>query len=155
MIPLIPSLPADPALDRLCACFEQLTPATLPGLADCYAPDASFRDPFNQVQGRAAIMVIFAHMFATLHAPHFCILQRIGHSRDAGGVMLIWDFHYQCTANRAQQTIHGSSHLHFDPAGRVTYHRDYWDTSEELYQHLPVLGTVLRWLQKRLAAPAR
>jgi hypothetical protein len=153
LIPPVPSPPADPALDRLCGCFEQLTPATLPELADCYAADASFRDPFNQVQGRSAIMAIFAHMFATLHSPHFCILQRIGHSREAGGVMLIWDFHYQRTASSAAQTIHGSSHLRFDPAGLVTYHRDYWDTSEELYQHLPVLGAVLRWLQRKLSTP--
>jgi hypothetical protein len=28
-------------------------------------------------------------------------------------------------------------------------HRDYWDAAEELYEKLPVLGSVMRWLKAR------
>jgi len=34
----------------------------------------------------------------------------------------------------------------------VTYHRDYWDTAEELYAKLPLLGGLMRLLRRRLAA---
>ena len=37
--------------------------------------------------------------------------------------------------------------------GRITLHRDYWDAAEELYEKLPVIGTLMRWLRRRLAAP--
>jgi len=36
---------------RLIAFFETLTPHSLAGLADIYAADARFKDPFNDVQG--------------------------------------------------------------------------------------------------------
>jgi hypothetical protein len=32
---------------------------------------------------------------------------------------------------------------------RVAVHRDYWDAAEELYEKLPVVGGVMRWLKKR------
>jgi hypothetical protein len=43
------------------------------------------------------------------------------------------------------------SHIRFDASGKVNYHRDYWDTGEELYAKLPVLGWLIRRL-KRMAA---
>ena len=37
--------------------------------------------------------------------------------------------------------------------GKVVYHRDYWDTAEELYAKLPLLGGLMRFLRRRLQAP--
>ena len=36
-----------------------------------------------------------------------------------------------------------------DDAQRITLHRDYWDAAEELYEKLPLLGTLMRWLKRR------
>jgi hypothetical protein len=47
------------------------------------------------------------------------------------------------------QVIRGGSHLRLASDGRVEDHRDYWDAAEELYQKLPVLGGLMRWLKKR------
>jgi steroid delta-isomerase len=44
--------------------------------------------------------------------------------------------------------------VRFDDAGRVAWHRDYWDAAEELYAKLPVVGAVVRMLRRRGAAPA-
>jgi steroid Delta-isomerase len=43
----------------------------------------------------------------------------------------------------------GASQLRFAPDGRIAYHRDYWDAAEELYAKLPVIGTLMRFLQRR------
>ena len=37
--------------------------------------------------------------------------------------------------------------------GRVASHRDYWDTGEELFARLPLVGALMGWLRRRLAAP--
>jgi hypothetical protein len=31
----------------------------------------------------------------------------------------------------------------------IKEHRDYWDAAEELYEKIPVLGGLMRWLKKR------
>ena len=50
------------------------------------------------------------------------------------------------------QLIRGASHLKFDQQGRVVWHRDYWDAAEELYEKLPVIGWLMRFLKGKLAA---
>lgn len=49
-----------------------------------------------------------------------------------------------------EQCIRGATHIRFAADGRVEFHRDYWDAAEELYEKLPVLGTLMRGL-KRMA----
>ena len=53
---------------------------------------------------------------------------------------------------RAWRRVRGGSHLVFAADGRIEAHRDYWDAAEELYEKLPVLGTLLRWLRGRMSA---
>ena len=134
-------------LDALITAFETLTPETLPRLAALYAENARFRDPFNDVQGRAAIEAIFRHMFAQVEAPRFVVRERVV---DGAAAFLVWDFHFR--RGGQAMTIRGGSHLKFDADGRVSEHRDYWDAAEELYAHLPLIGPLMRWLQRRLSA---
>lgn len=134
-----------PRLRALVDFFEQLDPAALARLEHHYHPQARFKDPFNEVQGVEAIRRIFVHMFETLEAPRFVILTRVEQGPDA---FLTWDFHFGLRGRAF--TLHGASHLRFGPDGRVALHRDYWDAAEELYAKLPVLGVLMRCLQRRL-----
>ena len=70
---------------------------------------------------------------------------------EAPRLFLAWDFEFRFRSFRPHMTqcIHGSSLITFDAAGRVAVHRDYWDAAEELYEKLPLLGTVLRCLKRR------
>jgi ketosteroid isomerase-like protein len=141
-------LPANPGpARRLADFYETLSSASLATLDTLYAPDARFKDPFNEVTGTAAIRRIFEHMFATTEAPRFVVTERIEQGERA---MLGWEFHFGLRGRAL--TVRGVTHLHFDVDGRVTLHRDYWDAAEELYEKLPVLGGVMRALRRRLAA---
>lgn len=121
-------------------------------IGDCYAPDARFKDPFNEVSGVGAIKQIFSHMFVNLDQPRFKVTERLLQGQQA---FLAWEFHFRMKRWRSgvDQCIRGGSLLHFDEQGRVDFHRDYWDTAEELYEKLPVLGSLMRWLRKSGAAP--
>jgi steroid delta-isomerase len=130
--------------------FEQLSPETLDRIPQLYAADAVFKDPFNEVRGTDAIAHIFRHMFTQVDEPRFVIGSRF--SGD-DGVMLLWDFHFRTRGRRPQAIcVRGTSHLRFDAAGKVVLHRDYWDAAEELYAKLPVLGALMRYLQRMARA---
>jgi len=139
-----------PAVGRVVAFFEHLQPADLPRLGELYGPQARFKDPFNDVSGVPAICHIFEHMFANLHEPRFVVTERVVQGAQC---VLVWEFHFRFkTVRPAQwQCIRGVSHLRFDSQGLVTLHRDYWDAAEELYETLPVLGGLMRWLKRRAA----
>ncbi len=136
------------AVDRVCDLFEHLSRERLPELAALYTESARFKDPFNEVFGTAAISRIFEHMFESLHAPRFVVSQRIV---DGAQVFLVWEMHFRFKRfdTVTPQVIRGGSHLRLSNDGRVEDHRDYWDAAEELYEKLPVLGGLMRWLKKR------
>ncbi len=142
--------PATPheAITRVVSFFEQLQPADLADLGQHYAPDARFKDPFNEVQGLAAIRDIFRHMFATLQHPHFVITGRVEQGREC---FLTWEFRFAFSsyARGVEQTVRGATHLVLDEHHRITLHRDYWDAAEELYEKLPGVGMLMRWLKHR------
>jgi steroid delta-isomerase len=137
------------ALARLEALYAGLTPQGTAALREAYSDDAYFRDPFNEVRGPAAIERIFTHMFEQLHAPRFVILDR---AVDGDTAWLTWDLEYRLKEAQPIRRIHGASQLRFDAHGRVCHHRDYWDAAGELYESLPLLGSVLRFIRRRLRA---
>jgi steroid delta-isomerase len=138
---------ADPRIARIVELFESLAPADVPRLAEVYTPEAFFKDPFNEVRGVAAIRRIFEHMFEALEAPRFVVRDVIVQGDQC---FLTWDFRFRMKRfNRDEQCIRGGSHLLLVDDGRIASHRDYWDAAEELYEKLPLIGAVMRWLKRR------
>jgi steroid Delta-isomerase len=141
---------SDPRIQRIVALFERLAPQDLARLADFYTEDAHFKDPFNEVQGTAAIRRIFEHMFATLDGPRFVVHQALVQGDQC---FLTWDFIFRLKRLRRDElVIRGASHLVLAADGRVSLHRDYWDAAEELYEKLPGLGALMRWLKRRASS---
>lgn len=135
-------------VDELVAFYQQLTLDRVDRLADFYSADAWFKDPFNEVRGVAAIGNVFRHMFRQVDRPRFVIVDRV---IDGNAAVLVWELRFHTSATEG--LVRGAAHLKFDPDGKVCYHRDYWDTAEELYMKQPVLGMLVRWVRRQLAAP--
>ncbi len=135
------------AIDRIVLAFETLTPESIAALDALYAPNARFKDPFNEVQGLDAIQRIFRDMFEHTEQPRFFITERVAQGPQC---FLTWEFHFAFKSFRQGQAqcIRGGSHLVLDAEGRIAMHRDYWDAAEELYEKLPLVGILLRWLKR-------
>jgi ketosteroid isomerase-like protein len=136
------------AVAPLVVFFEALSSQSVKEIAHFYAPDARFKDPFNDVTGLAPITKIFEHMFVALDQPRFVVTNQVVQGAQC---FLTWEFHFAFKrfAPGKPQVILGASHLVFSPQGLVTLHRDYWDAAEELYEKLPLVGGLMRWLKKR------
>ncbi|MDZ7653529.1 MAG: nuclear transport factor 2 family protein [Burkholderiaceae bacterium] len=140
----------DARLAMLRRFFETLSPESVAEIGVVYANDAYFKDPFNEVRGVAAIEGIFRHMFLQVDAPRFVIHDAVIQG-DQGFVT--WDFRFRMRRfSRDEQVIRGASHLRFGTSGLVVFHRDYWDAAEELYEKLPLLGGLMRFLRRRAAS---
>jgi hypothetical protein len=70
---------------------------------------------------------------------------------EGGQCFLSWDFMFRFKrfARDAEQVVRGGSHLVFGADGRIALHRDYWDAAEELYEKLPAVGALMRWLKRK------
>lgn len=140
--------PLPDAVARTVRFFESISPADVARMGELYADDAFFKDPFNEVRGVPAIARIFAHMFDQVDGPRFIVREAVCQGEAA---FLVWDFRF--TFRRPLPavpcTIRGCSHLRYAADGRIAFHRDYWDAAEELYEKLPAIGVLIRWLRRR------
>ena len=126
--------------------FETLSLESTGRLGSIYSNDAFFKDPFNEVRGIDAITRLFAHMFAQVDAPRFIVTTSIAQGSDA---FITWDFLFRMKRfSTDEQCIRGATHLKFTVDGRIAFHRDYWDAAEELYEKLPLLGGLMRFLKR-------
>ena len=136
------------AINNIVDYFEALTEESVSRLPEYYIEDAYFKDPFNEVHGVKHIQRIFAHMYVALDKPRFVITSKIVEDNTC---FLVWDFKfYMKKYNKTtEQTIRGGSHLILNTEGKIISHRDYWDAAEELYEKLPLVGALMRWLKKQ------
>lgn len=44
----------------------------------------------------------------------------------------------------------GMTLVRFDSKGRVLVHQDFWDSAQGVWDHVPVLGFVIRWIQAKI-----
>lgn len=143
---------ADPRVQKIINLFESLSRADVARLGEFYANDASFKDPFNDVHGLPEVQRVFDHMYVALDAPRFIVTAAVAEGDEC---FLTWDFLFGFKRYApGEQTVRGSTHLRFDTDGRIAMHRDYWDAAEELYEKLPLLGMLMRWLKRRANASA-
>jgi steroid Delta-isomerase len=139
------------AIDRYARFYETMTLDALRDIETVAAPNVRFKDPFNDVTGPAAMAACLA--MAYRHGtPRFEVLDRAASER-AG--YLLW--RYTSTPQGAVQpnwVIEGMSELRFAEDGRVVEHIDHWDSGEQFYRHLPLIGWLIGKIRKRLSLPA-
>ncbi|MDP3858480.1 MAG: nuclear transport factor 2 family protein [Stagnimonas sp.] len=138
----------DAANQRIVSLFETFAPADVQRLHEYYCDDAYFKDPFNDVRGLDAIQRVYAHMFDALDQPRFVVTQQMAQGAEC---WLVWEFQfrYRSFMKGRTQVVRGASHLVLAADGRIRSHRDYWDAAEEVYEKLPVIGLLMRWLKRR------
>ncbi len=136
------------AVARIVHFFENLQPADVVRMGAFYTAEAWFKDPFNEARGVAEVQAVFKHMYAALDQPHFVVT---GQLVDGAQCFLTWNFvfRFKRFSPAVWQTVRGSSHLQLNDDGLITSHRDYWDAAEELYEKLPAIGSLMRWLKRR------
>ncbi len=136
------------AVARIVDFFEALQPDDVARMGEFYTAEAWFKDPFNEARGLAEVQRIFSHMYVALDQPHFAVT---GQLVDGAQCFLTWNFVFRFKRFSTQdwQTVRGGSHLQLNADGLIESHRDYWDAAEELYEKLPVVGSLMRWLKRR------
>ncbi len=145
-------------LRRAIQLFETISEQSVSELAMLYDEQAYFKDPFNEVQGVAAIQGVFTAMFEQVSVPRFLVTHAVQDrafqipSSDLSDAFLVWEFTFRFKRFKVKslQRVRGSSHLRFNRHGKIVFHRDYWDAAEELYEKVPMLGALMRFLKRRV-----
>jgi len=131
--------------------FADLDAGNLHRLGELYADEVHFTDPLHEVIGLKALQDYFAALYANVEQLDFEFIG-FDHVRDGEGY-LRWVMSYRHPNLKRGQLIslEGCSLLRWNAEGKVERHRDFFDAGALLYEHVPLLGMLIRWLQRRLA----
>ena len=126
--------------------YQTLDKDNMQLLRGVYSDDIIFVDALHEIQGIDALEKYFASMYQNLEYCRFDI-----HDVQSGesSAYLSWkmDYAHPKLGGGKNISVDGVTHLKFDD--KVTYHRDYADMGQMLYENIPVLGSAIRFFKKQ------
>ncbi|AEE24004.1 MAG: nuclear transport factor 2 family protein [Paraglaciecola chathamensis] len=130
--------------------YKKLDTQSLAELSNLYSEDIKFVDPVTQHNGLAAVHQYFEQLLENVNECRFDISQVKDNTPD---VVVNWVMHFCHPKLKGgkQISVEGISQLIITD-GKVSYQRDYYDLGSMLYEHIPLMGSVIQFLKKRLAS---
>lgn len=137
--------PTPPVVALFKQVFARLGPDSVMPLDRLYAPDVVFEDPLHRLVGRDAVAAYFARLNARVESAEFAFT---GEVLGTGTAAMTWTMTVRTRRPRKVIVVPGVSVLVFDDL--VTAQRDYFDVGAMLYEQLPGVGWLLRWVKRQV-----
>lgn len=136
-------------LDSFIDVYSQLSTDNLQLLDYLYHQDVIFIDPMQSLQGLAQLKKYFDNLYSNLLSCNFTIVQVIHEGNQAA---IYWQMTFcHPYLNRGNKvTVSGSSHIQGNE-DKVTYHKDFVDLGAMLYEQIPFLGQLIRFIKRKAA----
>lgn len=127
--------------------FNNLCAGNMAELSSVYSDHVRFTDPFCTVRGIDELTEYFTGAYANIIS---CSFDFGGPVINGENVCMPWVMHLQHKRLLKGKTVKvdGISQLVIRE-GRVISHRDYFDAGQLLYENLPVMGGVIRWIRNQ------
>ena len=136
-----------PLLDEFCQYYQELDQHPLSRLAEIYRDDIEFCDPVHCIHGIESFTGYFEQLMQQVQRCWFDIEQVMEQDQEAY-VRWVMNFQHPRLNGGKLISVPGVSHLKFEQ--KVYYHCDYYDLGAMLYEHIPLLGGLVRGIKKRL-----
>ncbi|MFY8215030.1 MAG: nuclear transport factor 2 family protein [Chthoniobacterales bacterium] len=141
---------ADAGVDRFKTFFADMTEKSVRELTPVtYAPDAFFNDTLKTVRGADAVEHYFLETVKNAESVRATVHDV---AVSDGNYYVRWTMEVRLAKFKRGQTLRsiGITHLRFDEQGRILIHQDYWDSTAGFFEHLPVLGGLIRAIKSRI-----
>jgi len=130
--------------------FEPFTPAALrESVQGVYAERLYFNDTLKTLYTRDDLA---AYLAQTAEAVADCQVTVDEWIPGAIGWFVRWRMMLRFKRLRGGRATHsiGISHIVFDRDGRIALHQDFWDAASGLFEHIPVVGGLIRAIRQRM-----
>ncbi|EPZ49989.1 PF06966 family protein [Bacteriovorax sp. BAL6_X] len=132
--------------------FNELRADNIEILNNFYDKQALFIDPIGEHKGLDAVKDYYQGIYQGVEDIRFefsDIVSNGNHHVAVWRMILVTP-----NLNSGKPVIlYGNSVIKFNESGLVSYHRDYFDMGEFIYEHIPLLGSLIRYIKNRLKGP--
>jgi esterase/lipase superfamily enzyme len=134
-------------IERFKAFYLDVKHPKLDKIDDVYTEDVLFKDPVHELRGAENLHAYLSEMCVNVHSGRFEYLDQIVSENTA---YIKWNMHFKHPKlGNKTITVRGISQVQFNE--RIYFHEDVYDLGQLIYEHVPLLGSVVKGLKKRLA----
>lgn len=127
--------------------YQSLNVDNIHLLNDIYAPQVVFQDPMHKIVGLDNLQHYFHTLYKNLKQCDFTIERVVCDENEAS---VFWQMRYiHPKLNSGKQIVVQGTSLLIGEHDQVISHRDYLDLGEMLYEQVPLLGSVIKWLKAK------
>jgi hypothetical protein len=136
-------------LDSFINVYQGLSKDNLEVLGIIYHQDVIFEDPIHRIESLDHLYQYFKGLYQNLSFCDFIIEEVIFENSSAA---IYWKMTYKHNKlNKGKSvTVFGNSLIKAQD-NKVIYHRDYLDLGIMLYEQLPIIGKLIRWIKLKAA----
>jgi len=115
-----------------------------------YANDIEFIDPLGEVNGIDNIIKYYKNLYENVVSIKFETVNEFERGEES---VFVWQMHlvHKKVGSGAPILVEGVSVFRFEN-GKAVYHRDYFDLGTMIYEKIPVLGSLIRWIKEKAHA---
>ena len=136
-------------MEKFLRMYQNLHADNLQTLKTVYREDVRFVDPAHEINGIANLTSYFSALYKNIDSIHFSFEEPLVVD-SKGYVRWQMTFSHRRLAGGQPIAVDGVTYLEFDEQGRVYYHQDYFDLGAMLYEHIPLLGRIVKSIKKGL-----
>lgn len=133
-------------IDNFKKYFAEIDFSKEPLLREIYANNVVFKDPIHEIHGIEQLIDYFKKLNSNLIEGSF---QFTSESIVGSKAYLTWEMHLDLKRPNKSVRASGISVLFFEK--KITEQRDYFDAGELFYEQVPILGSIIKMLKKRIA----
>lgn len=131
--------------------YQPFSDQSLGQLDHYYHSYIEFKDPIHKLTGLAALKAYFAHFTGSNQQSFFEFSDIFA---DRSHAYLHWHMHYAHPklAQGHNLVLEGVSLIKYD--SKIFYHQDFYDMNAMIYRHLPIVGSLTKFINHRIANPS-
>ena len=126
--------------------FENLKGQQVNDLSNFYAQSIKFEDPIHHINSIELLTKYFEKLNQNLKSGGF---QFKSVRLVENTCYLEWIMNIELKRPNKKVSASGISVVSFDD--KITHHRDYFDAGELFYENIPVVGSLVRYVKKKIA----
>jgi limonene-1,2-epoxide hydrolase len=136
----------NPIIDNFKSVYVWLNASSIDRIREIYDVDITFADPFNEVTGLDSLVSYFSKLYENLELCQFEFMDVYSKTSSA---MITWNMrfrHRSLSKNIIQ--VSGATEVRFNQ--KIYYHRDYFDAGKMIYENIPVVGHVVKFIKNQV-----
>jgi limonene-1,2-epoxide hydrolase len=129
--------------------YQNMNASNIASIESLYAEQIEFNHPFHKVIGLRALKNYFEELYENVDSVSFSF----GECINQGDQYFIeWEMTVcHPKLNKGEPIlVPGATLFKVDQQEKIIFHRDYFDAGVMLYEHIPLLGRLIKWVKGRI-----